>query len=148
MSCWWYNVKDILFCREHLIGQKCVQYSHQYFFFQRKLLILNIYLIHLGNDFIVFKAYIHKYTHIKEHKCTRAFMLTNMRTASPGPFLFSEPSVPARHTHSFLTHNFNWSHFLSNCNNQVIHSRLFPAYYSFSRLLSQSCAEAQEVIVF
>lgn len=75
-------------------------------------------------------------------------MCTNMRTASPGPFLFSESSVPARHTHSFLTHNFNWSRFLSNCNNQVIHSRLFPAYYSFSRLLSQSCAEAQEVIVF
>ncbi len=46
-----------------------------------------------------------------------------------------------------LTHNVVMSHSLSNCYNQVIHSRLFPAYYSFSRLLSQSCDEAQAVIV-
>lgn len=82
-----------------------------------------------------------KYTHIEEDKGTWVCML--MQTASPALFLISESCVPARHTHILLTHNFDWSQSLTNCNNPVIRSRLCPA---FSRLPSQTCAEAQEVI--
>lgn len=83
---------------------------------------------------------------LKKHKCTWICTFTYMQTASPGLLLISESCVHANtHTHIFLTHNFNWSHSLSNCNNQVIHSWLFPAYYSFLRLPSQSCAKAKKV---
>lgn len=98
----------------------------------------------------MFRAWLHvilKHTYTNTHILTKKNAHGRTCSCKQHPFLISESCVPARHAHILLTHNVDWSHCLSNCNNQVIHSRLFPAYYSFSRLLSQSCAEVQEVIV-
>lgn len=112
--------------------------SHQYFCPRRDCILK------------MFRAWLHvilKRTYTDTHILTKKNAHGRACSCKQHPFLISESCVPARHAHILLTHNVDWSHCLSNCNNQVIHSRLFPAYYSFSRLLSQSCAEVQEVIV-